>query len=144
MIKTYRGLLADGGQDRIRLSTIKGKVGYKIIKFELFPYAPGNADYESLVTIYKEQQTTVPTATGTSDFTDSSILAAGTFAGVAAPAGSLNFVTIFENEIFNQDIFITHTQNTGTAAINYYIELEVVLLDDAGAEYTTLKDMRHT
>jgi len=33
VVKTFRGLLADGGQDRIRLSTIKGKVGYKIAKF---------------------------------------------------------------------------------------------------------------
>jgi len=48
MIKTFRGLLADGGQDRIRLSTIKGKVGYKIAKFEGFPNTPGVTDYESI------------------------------------------------------------------------------------------------
>ena len=31
----YKGILADGGQDRIKLSTKQGKVGYKLVKLEL-------------------------------------------------------------------------------------------------------------
>ena len=51
MIKTYRGNLADGGQDRIRLKTLKGEIGYKIIKFQAFPI-DCNEDMETSVKIY--------------------------------------------------------------------------------------------
>ena len=51
-------------------------------------------------------------------------------------------VIIFDNEIFNQDIYVTYYDASVGQPINYYIELEVIPLDDAGAEYTTLKDMR--
>ena len=33
MIKTFKGTIADDGQDKIRLSTKKGKIGYRIIHF---------------------------------------------------------------------------------------------------------------
>jgi len=49
---------------------------------------------------------------------------------------------IFDREIFNQDIYITQSEQSGSQSLNYYLELEVIPLDDAGAEYTTLKDMR--
>ena len=35
MIKSYRGLIADGAQDRIPLHTNDGKTGYKIVKFQI-------------------------------------------------------------------------------------------------------------
>jgi len=144
VVKTFRGLLADGGQDRIRLSTIKGKVGYRIAKLKLMPNLPGDGTQESLVKIYTDEQATVPLTGGTVDFTDSSLLAAG-FVGQTSTGSQYPPVQIilFDQEIFNQDIYITHTEQTGnTNKCNYYLELEVVPLDDAGAEYTTLKDMR--
>jgi len=138
MIKTFRGLLADGGQDRIRLQTIKGKVGYRITKFQVVPTDPGAAIGEHIVKIYKTEQSTVDNII---DFTDSDLLAA---AALSTHSGNLLFnqVIIFDNQIFNQDIYITHNDRAATAACNYYFELEVIPLDDAGAEYTTLKDMR--
>ena len=51
---------------------------------------------------------------------------------------------IFDNEVFNQDIYVTNNDADSSSPINYYIELEVIPLDDAGAEYTTLKDMRQS
>ena len=51
-------------------------------------------------------------------------------------------VIVFDQEIFNQDIYISHKNVAGTDKGNYYLELEVIPLDDAGAEYTTLKDLR--
>jgi len=142
MIKTFRGLLADGGQDRIRLQTIKGKVGYKIVKYQLMVTSPGSADVENCVKIFKESQ-------GTPDnlinFTDSTLLAAGYTMDSGSIANTrLPSTVIFDNEVFNQDIFITNFAASGSAACNYYLELEVIPLDDAGAEYTTLKDMRST
>jgi len=139
MIKTFRGLLADDGQDRIRLSTIKGKVGYKIINFQLLPNAPGTVDYESVVQIFKTQQTAI---TNTINFTDSDLLAAGYIEGRQTPETSDQRMVIFDNEIVNQDIYITHSDADVGQSCNYYLELEVIPLDDAGAEYTTLKDMR--
>ena len=144
VVKTFRGLLADGGQDRIRLSTIKGKVGYRIIKFEVFPNFPGTQDYESTLQIWKTSQSSISTSTATVNFTDSDLLAAAYYvedksATYGNPPGS---IIIFDQETVNQDIYITHTATTGSEFMNYYFELEVIPLDDAGAEYTTLKDMR--
>jgi len=146
MIKTFRGLLTDsspGNQNQIRLSTIKGKVGYKIIKLEIMSETPYDQNAaEHIVKIYKDEQTTID---GVVDFTDSNLL------GVAIINNNTTGYTypslptiIFDTEIFNQDIFISHTDKVNAVSANYYLELEVIPLDDAGAEYTTLKDMRST
>jgi len=139
MIKTFRGILKDDGQDRIRLSTIKGKVGYKIVKFQLI--GPDESETaEASVKIYKKEQSVV---NGTIDFTDSDLLAAAIYQQNATGQNyPLDTIVIFDNEVFNQDIYITQKGGAASALINYYIELEVVPLDDAGAEYTTLKDIR--
>jgi len=67
VVKTFRGLLADGGQDRIRLSTMKGKVGYRIVKFELFPSSPGASGQQSVVKVYTDSQSSI---VGSVNFTD--------------------------------------------------------------------------
>jgi len=140
VVKTFRGLLADGGQDRIRLSTIKGKMGYRIVKFEVIGEKPGTLNLESIFKIYKEEQSSID---GVINFTDSSLLSAGYYIDNSSSATPTSSVIIFDSEMFNQDIYITHSDVSGTAVSgNYYIELEVIPLDDAGAEYTTLKDMR--
>jgi len=139
MIKTFRGLLLDGGQDRIRLQTIKGKVGYKIIKFQIMNDTPGVANQESIIKIYKTEQSTIDAVV---NFTDSDLLAASFLSIGSSVTYPLDTVIIFDSEIFNQDISVTHSEIAGALACNYYIELEVIPLDDAGAEYTTLKDMR--
>ena len=141
MIKTFRGLLADGGQDRIRLQTIKGKVGYRIVKFQILPNTPGTgSDSEIVAKIFKSTQASID---ATVNFTDSDLLAASYYQDNTGGGGMVN-VIIFDNEIFNQDIYITYSKVTGSQSTNYYIELEVIPLDDAGAQYTTLKDMRST
>ena len=141
VVKTYRGLLADGGQDRIRLQTLRGKVGYRIIKFELLPNNPSTETPESVVKIYKAEQTTV---TSVIDFSDNTMLAAGYYSGNWTPNYPQDLSVIFDNEIFNQDIYITHKNDSEAKSVNYYIELEVIPLTDHGAEFTTLKDMRQS
>jgi len=144
VVKTFRGNLADGGQERIRLSTIRGKVGYQITKFSLFPSRPGHgADTESTVQIWKEEQSTPSLSAVTVNFTDASLLAAcylNEATGASNPAGPL--MIFFDNEIVNQDIYITHTEVGNAEPVNYYLELEVIPLDDKGAEYSTIKDLR--
>ena len=123
MIKSFRGLLADGGIAEINLHTNDGKIGYRIVKFELFPYQPGQASTENTVTIHK----TTPTSSTSGinvDFSDPTLLAAGTFHESHADNLITTFFTIFDQEIFNQDIYVTHTDTVGTTPVNYYIELE--------------------
>ena len=142
MIKTFRGLLADAGQDHIRLQTIKGKVGYRIVKFQIISETPTDVSAECVVQIWKSSQGT-PLAT--INFTDSDLLGVGVWtSNSTATSNPDNMTIIFDREIFNQDIFITHQNTTGSSPCNYYLELEVIPLDDAGAEYTTLKDMRQS
>jgi len=143
MIKTFRGQLADGGQDQIRLQTIKGKVGYRIVKFQIMNPQAGASAYEmeSTIKIYKTEQSTIDAIV---NFTDSDLLAAAQL-GTHGSFGTYpqNTIIIFDNEIVNQDIFITHKNlHSDALECNYYIEMEVIPLDDAGAEYTTIKDLR--
>tara|TARA_Y100001951_G_C11183145_1_gene207138 strand:+ start:114 stop:539 length:426 start_codon:yes stop_codon:yes gene_type:complete len=140
MIKTFRGILADGGQDRIRLSTMQGKVGYRIIKFQVVGAAVGTSNYESVSQIWKKEQTSV---VATIDFTNSDLLGIGIFtAEHGAHQYPEDMTVIFDSEIFNQDIYITQ-QCLQSGSVNYYLELEVVPLNDLSAEYTTIKDIRN-
>jgi len=144
MIKTFRGLIADGGQDTIPLRTNDGSTGYRIVKFQLFPNLPGTQDTESTVQIFKIKQSAVSTTVATVDFSDQTLLASAYYAETA----SMDFnatpdIVIFDNEIFNQDIYITHTEAKGTQQINYYIELEQIKLDLGENTVATLKDIRN-
>jgi hypothetical protein len=144
-IKTYRALIPDGGQDRLSLHTTDGKTGYRIKKFQLFPNQPGEQDYESTVQIFKFEQETPSTTTATVDFSDGRLLGACYWAeSSSASYNSTPDAVIFDTEVFNQDIFITHTNTTGSEPINYYIELEQVALSNDDAAVATLKDMRST
>tara|TARA_Y100000401_G_C8142475_1_gene135526 strand:+ start:78 stop:512 length:435 start_codon:yes stop_codon:yes gene_type:complete len=139
-IKTFRGLLADGGQDTIRLSTRNGLTGYKINRFEAMGKTPGASNQESVIKIFKVKQDSVD---GVIDFNDSRLMAAAiTTTSVDQEDFPLSNAVIFDNEIINQDIFITHFDvKTGESA-NYYLELEQVKLDINEAAVATLKDMR--
>ena len=141
MIKTFRGQLADGGQDRIRLQTNDGKTGYRIVKLEVIDGAPGVVNIESVVKIYKESQSSV---TGTVDFNDSALVGMAFWVfNHSNPSYSTTSAVIFDKEIFNQDIYITNKDVSGSAnGANYYLELEVIPLTDQAAEYTTIKDIR--
>jgi len=138
VVKTYRGNLVNGGEERLRLSTIKGKVGYQISKFQIVGAAPGATTQEAVVQIFKSSTT----PSGTVNFSDSDLLAVAVWRMDAQSTTAASHTIIFDKEVFNQDIFIGATDTHGGSNCNYYLELEVVPLDDAGAEYTTLKDMR--
>ncbi len=140
VVKSFRGLLADGGQDRIWLQTIQGKVGYRIVKFQIIPENIGPTDYEHTVKIYKTEQSSI---TANINFTETDLLAAGYTEGHSSLAYIGNPVTvIFDNVIFNQDVYVTHEDTQGALSCNYYIELEVIPLSDQDAQLTTLKDIR--
>jgi hypothetical protein len=138
MIKTFKGILADGGQERIRLQTIKGNVGYKIVKFQLLPYSPG-VNMDSVVKINRVDNKGVAPVSLV-DFTQTNLLAVGWFYNGTYENDE---IVIFDREIFNQDIYLEHHEDIGSYSINYYLELEVIPLTDQGAEYTTIKNLRY-
>ena len=145
-IKTFRGLITDGGQQTISLHTNDGSTGYRIVKFEAFFEKPGTVEQESVLQIFKIEQTTVPDAATEVDFSDQTLLAALMTAQHTSPAYSNPIQTvIMDREIFNQDIYITHTdQPVGSGqSCNYYIELEQVKLDLNENTVATLKDIRN-
>jgi len=140
MIKTFRGILEDGGQDKIWLSTKKGKVGYRIVKFEAMATTPGAAESVNVVKIYKNKQTSID---GNIDFSDGTLIGAIDFRQHAGTAyGVTSNQVIFDYEIFNQDIYVTHNDKETGTSINYYIELEVLNLSDNATLVSTLSDIR--
>lgn len=142
MIKSFRGLLADGDIETIRLSTNKGLIGYKILKFELFPQDPGEANAESVVKVFTIEP---DSAESTVNFDDPTILGVASMGN--STAGNVyppTLTVVFDNVVFNQDIYVTHKETSGSESVNYYIELEQINLDVGEAAVATLKDMRGT
>ena len=138
VVKTFRGLLADGGQDRLSLHTNDGKTGYKIIKFQAITTAPGLTTAEAIIKTYKTSQTTID---GVIDFADSDLLGVVYWTGRSSSVGTQDTI-IFDNEIFNQDIYITAKDVDAGRLTNYYIELEVIPLASDEAMVATLKNIR--
>jgi len=141
-IKTFRGLLADSAQDTVLLHTNNGATGYRIVKFEIIPRVPGTIIQETVCKIYKIEQTAVD---GVIDFSDQTLVAAAYYAsGEGSGLRGFDTTIIFDNEVFNQDIYITNKDVSGnTEPINYYIELEQVKLDLNENTVATLKDIRN-
>ena len=140
-IKSFRGLMADNTQDRIVLHTNDGSTGYKIVKFQVIG-PDANEDIESTIKIYKIFQSTL---TNTIDFSDNTLLAAALLSqSVSSQQYPSQQTVIFDNEIFNQDIYITTVGYNYAASLNYYIELEQMTLDLNESTVTTLKDIRNS
>ena len=141
-IKTFRGVIADGGQDTILLHTNDGSTGYRIVKFQLMSTAPAVTTQGNTVQIWKTKQTSAVT---TIDFSNQTLLAAGIYhsgSGTAAPRPAI-VISIFDNEIFNQDIYITNKDVHNTVSMNYYLELETIKLNTNESTMATLKDIRN-
>jgi hypothetical protein len=144
-IKSFRGKIIDGGIDTVVLHTNTGSTGYRIKKFEIMSARPGSSgsDAEHTVKIFSIPQT-VASVTNAIDFQDNTLLAAATMGNSATTSqyGSTP-VIVFDNMVFNQDIYITHKETSGAEDVNYYIELEQVTLDLNENTVATLKDIRN-
>ena len=137
---SYKGTLAIGQEDRISLSTIQGKVGYKITKFQIIGTTPGqaNAEYVGKITKVKD-----PNIGPTVKFTDSDLLAIAYYQDNEGSDKSMSKIIIFDNEMFNQDIFVNITDATGgTVPCNYYFELQTINLSELETTMLTLKSLR--
>jgi hypothetical protein len=139
---SFRGQLDSGGMDKINLQTNDGKKGYKILKFECMPDTPGTNQTEAIVKIYNKTQSTIDALI---DFSDGDLMAAN-FVAVSngsneAYAQSIH--TIFDNQVVNQDIFVTAIELAGDRPTNYYIELESMAITDIQSTQLTLKALRN-
>ena len=82
MIKTFRGLIADEGQDTIVLHTNDGSIGYRVVKFEIMTNVPhtSGTDTEHIVMIWKVEKTATElgdTTTTSPDFSNNQLLGVG-------------------------------------------------------------------
>jgi len=141
MIKTFRGKIADGGQDTIVLHTNDGSTGYRIVKFQIWPADNfGTANMELVGKITKTFQTTVDDAF---NFDDQNLLA-GAYFPMSTDTRSGAESVVFDGMIFNQDIYVSMVENAGSQPGNYYLELEQVKLNLDESTVATLKDVRNT
>lgn len=139
-IKTFRGLLANNAIEIVPLHTSDGSIGYRIIKLELIAQSPGAVHNENVVKIYSTPQTT---ATAEIDFSDQELLGVGFYVQDASRIYNPSTSVVFDDRIFNQDIYITHKMVDETGLVNYYIELEQMKLDLSENTVATLKDIRN-
>jgi len=149
-IKTFRGLIADEAQDTVVLHTNDGSIGYRITKMEIITNIPHSAatDTEHIVMVWKVARSTAQltdTTTTQPDFSNNELLAVGIATNDVTGSGHGFWEdVIFDQEVFNQDIYITHRDEGGsTVACNYYIELEQFKLDLNENTVATLKDIRN-
>lgn len=136
-------MLADGDSAKVNLHTTDGSTGYRIVKFETITNDPGAAAAESLIKIYSTRNDDVITPNSKIDFSDQTLLAVGYVAINSDNVGIMTKEIIFDNAVFNQDIYITCHDNKGSTACNYYFELEQIKLDAAENTVATIKDIRN-
>ena len=133
--------MADNTIDQVFLHTINGSVGYRIKSFTAISSAPGAQDMEGLFKIYKVPQTTVD---GQVDFSDQTLLGVVYFKDYATNDNQPSIQTvIFDNEVFNQDIYITYLDVRSSNSASYYFELEQIKLDLTDNTMATLKDIKN-
>jgi len=142
-VHSFRGVLADDKQEKIRIQGSVGAVAWRIIKLELLPVAPGVNDYESIIKVYREEQGSV---TGTIDFTEDELLAAAYLEGNKANNVSDFLNVIFDNALFSRNIYVTHAEVSDDPGVscNYYIELEEVKVGAAGMAQLAVAAARRT
>ena len=104
------------------------------------PANPGAQDSINIVKIYSIPQSALDALI---DFSDNTLLAAGTVQNTASYAYGEYNVIVFDNIIFNQDIHIYNKDYATGESINYHLELEQMKLDLSEQTVATLKDIRN-
>jgi len=138
MRKSFRGMLADGAELEIRLSTNDGLTGYKIVKFQAMA-----ADTAKLQQSVLKLFSVKPGAVNDDiNFNDPTLMGAVYFTKNDDTKYPITESVIFDNTIVNQDMYITHKDASTGENLNYYLELEQVKLSKDEAAVATLKDMR--
>ena len=142
VIKTFKGQLAIGEQEKIHLSSNDGLTAYRLRNFQIISSTPGASTYELVGKIYLTDQTGNITQTANLSDTDLIAVAFQSFNSSTSSPGYLEPV-IFDKETFNQDIFVYIVDVSGnTVPASFYIELEQFKIDINSSTYHTLKNIR--
>ena len=143
-VHSFRGLLADNDQRKIRIQGPVGAIAWRITKFEVLSNAPMVNDFISIVSVWREKQASV-TAT-TVDFGMEELLAVALWIDGDALTESVTFHTIFDNALFTRDIYVTNVDVAPgqSGKINYYLELEEVKVSKAGIAQLAVAAARRT
>ena len=137
-VKTFRDKIENAGQHIIPLAGGDSDIGYRVHKLELMTTDPGNASQDLVLKIYSVKQTSVPSSSATIDFSEDDLIAAGYFAQATSDFSHRQTV-VFDREIFNQDLYVTFTDNDGSDACNYYIELEEIKMSGGEQAVTNFR-----
>jgi len=141
MKKTFRGQIKALGLETVRLSTNNGLKGYRIVKLQISPIQPGAVDGEHIVQVYTTEHTDTSLYDNI-DFRDPTLLATAFHKTDSSEVNADTNTIIFDNIVFNQDIYISAAELKGSLPVNFHLELEQVKLDQNEATVATLKDMR--
>ena len=137
---SFRGKIPDGLQEKINLATLNGKRGYRVKKFQIISETPGQPPTVELVSQIYSKEASVSAEI---DFTEGDLIAVATYKEDHGSTGPVSQVIIFDNEVFNQNIYITGKDvSGGTTGTNYYLELETIKLNDIESTQLTLKNLR--
>jgi len=141
---SFRGMLDDAGQERIRIQGSVGSIAWRITKFQCMQSGFGNT--EMVVKIYREEQNFADAAEATLiDFNQNELLGACMISGSAAGETHSQDVTIiFDNSLFSRNIWITADASSSGQLTNYYIELEEVKVSQAGMAQLAVAAARRT
>ena len=141
-VHSFRGLLPDGKQHKIRIQGPVGAIAWRITKFMVMPYDVSDEDYEAVVKIYRESQSSIDHNV---DFTDSELLGAGLWSSSSSNNVYPDDMTIiFDNALFSRNIYITYEDTKTNGGMNYYIELEEVKVSAAGMAQLAVAAARRT
>jgi len=139
---SFRGFLANGKQDKIRIQGPIGAIAWRITKLDLISEAPASTTQETVVKVFREDGETID---ANINFTQDSLLAAGYFEGHSNSTDFGGTIIVFDGDLFVRDIYIMGVDGSGgDMPINYVIELEEVKVSRAGMAQLAVAAARRT
>jgi len=138
---SFRGYLADGEQEKIRIQGSVGSIAWRITKFQVIDAGPTTSGPEAVVKIFREQQSGVDVSI---DFRNDELLGVAFFKHGTITSQPDTQVIIFDNSLFVRNIWVTSSEPTDNANMNYYIELEEVKVSAAGMAQLAVAAARRT
>jgi len=139
---SFKGLLANGEQRKIRIQGPVGAIAWRITKFQIIQKEPGENLAEAVVKIYREEQSSIDAVI---DFGDAELLASAYWEDNDSVTYNHSTTVIFSNELFSRNVHVTAFHaSSHTEPMNYYIELEEVKVSKAGMAQLAVAAARRT
>jgi len=139
-VHSFRGLLVDGDQRKIRIQGPGGAIAWRITKFQIMG-PDANENIESVIKIYREKQTSID---DTINFDDAELLGAAVINQSTNHEADRDRSIIFDNTLFSRNIYVTQKGHDYTPNVNYYIELEEVKVSKTGMAQLAVAAARRT